>query len=696
MSHSDKHAHDMSQCIHCSKDIEEGEVVSFGGLLFHIQCFNCAKCGQSVDKKENLLLLDSKPVCNNCAFTCTMCNEPIQDEVITAGEKTYHALCFQCIACKKPIQDLVFTQTTKGIYCVPCYDLKRQKKRTDLPTPTPSPSQSKKQNDLFPDFTMDFFNSESTELANLPDSLGVSLDSQTTQSRLSRASELLKSSLSVSMTPSDATHSTPQHSQPILLSPLESASLQNASQEVLQELTQLQHDLAHEATLQKQQELFDEAMYQKSLKTQIRSLLQERDWLQAQTKDLKKERDAVLRELADTTYKLYTNPASPTRRSRKASDASSIFSKVSSRHSFIAQPSPTLVRLKKKGSTLFHKLKESTFKFKQDIYSHSTLSSGSLQSLSKESLGHTFKSISFIRPAACSVCQDKIWGRSDYRCERCGLACHARCAYEASVECKSMLTLDSVSSQSSLDKTKVSITGKIFFLEKVDERESMLTFKLNTSMFGYDLIERAQEENRSVPYVVEACIEEIERRGLDYEGIYRKSGGAAQIRAIQLGFDQGDIDLSDEQEYNDLGAITSVLKQYFRDLPDPLLTSELYEPLTQVTCLEDNEEKLKAMREVIHRLPKEHFDTAGMLFKHLCRVHEQVDKNRMSIKNLAMVFAPTVRTHVLAHLMLIILSERNGDGDGKLFGHFPPLLLIVACPLKIRIRIIRLEVMASP
>ena len=103
-------------------------------------------------------------------------------------------------------------------------------------------------------------------------------------------------------------------------------------------------------------------------------------------------------------------------------------------------------------------------------------------------------------------------------------------------------------------------------------------------MFGCDLIERAKEENRSVPYIVEACIQEVEKRGLDFEGIYRKSGGAAQIRAIQLGFDQGDIQLSDEEEYNDMGAITSVLKQYFRDLPDPLLTMALYDPFTEICC----------------------------------------------------------------------------------------------------------------
>jgi hypothetical protein len=103
-------------------------------------------------------------------------------------------------------------------------------------------------------------------------------------------------------------------------------------------------------------------------------------------------------------------------------------------------------------------------------------------------------------------------------------------------------------------------------------------------MFGFDLSERVQIENRFVPLIVEECIKEVEKRGLDYEGIYRKSGGAAQIRSIQLSFDHGEkINLSDEEEYNDICAITSVLKQYFRELPNPLLAYELYDTFIKVS-----------------------------------------------------------------------------------------------------------------
>lgn len=98
-----------------------------------------------------------------------------------------------------------------------------------------------------------------------------------------------------------------------------------------------------------------------------------------------------------------------------------------------------------------------------------------------------------------------------------------------------------------------------------------------------DLIQQCELEDRKTPILIIECLKEVEKRGLDYEGIYRKSGGAAQIRAIQQAYKNGDkINLGDEDEYNDICAITSVLKQYFRDLPDPLLTHKHYDTFIEI------------------------------------------------------------------------------------------------------------------
>ena len=63
--------------------------------------------------------------------------------------------------------------------------------------------------------------------------------------------------------------------------------------------------------------------------------------------------------------------------------------------------------------------------------------------------------------------------------------------------------------------------------------------------------------------------------GMDLEGIYRKTGGNSQVKTIQEGFERSDdYDISDPAL--DITAVTSVLKQYLRKLPIPLLTFDAY------------------------------------------------------------------------------------------------------------------------
>lgn len=95
-------------------------------------------------------------------------------------------------------------------------------------------------------------------------------------------------------------------------------------------------------------------------------------------------------------------------------------------------------------------------------------------------------------------------------------------------------------------------------------------------LFGSELTDRCDFEHRQIPSVVTRCIEEVELRGMDQEGIYRKTGGNSQINMIKDGFDKSEnYDISDPDL--DITAVTSVLKQYFRKLPNPLLTFDVYE-----------------------------------------------------------------------------------------------------------------------
>ncbi|TPX15085.1 uncharacterized protein E0L32_004915 [Thyridium curvatum] len=168
-----------------------------------------------------------------------------------------------------------------------------------------------------------------------------------------------------------------------------------------------------------------------------------------------------------------------------------------------------------------------------------------------------------------------------------------------------------------------------------------------TTLFGSDLVERADYERRQIPSVVTRCIEEVELRGMDIEGIYRKTGGNSQVKMIQEGFDKNeDFDISDPGL--DITAVTSVLKQYFRKLPNPLLTFEVYERILESNSITGDEDRCAHLRKTVNMLPAKHRDCLEFLMFHLARVASRERENLMSPKNLAVVFAPTImRDHSL-------------------------------------------------
>jgi hypothetical protein len=95
-------------------------------------------------------------------------------------------------------------------------------------------------------------------------------------------------------------------------------------------------------------------------------------------------------------------------------------------------------------------------------------------------------------------------------------------------------------------------------------------------LFGSDLTARCEFEKRMIPAIVSRCVEEVELRGMDVEGIYRKSGGATQVNQVRSGFEKSnEYDISDPDL--DIHSVTSALKNYFRRLPIPLITFDVYD-----------------------------------------------------------------------------------------------------------------------
>ncbi|PHH54582.1 N-chimaerin [Ceratocystis fimbriata CBS 114723] len=162
-----------------------------------------------------------------------------------------------------------------------------------------------------------------------------------------------------------------------------------------------------------------------------------------------------------------------------------------------------------------------------------------------------------------------------------------------------------------------------------------------STLFGSDLTERADYERRQIPCVVTRCIEEVELRGMDVEGIYRKTGGNSQVKMVQDGFDKDEnYDISDP--VIDITAVTSVLKQYFRKLPTPLFTFDIYNRILESNAISDPMERCSHLSRTFRSMPQRHQDTLEFLMFHLSRVAKREPENLMSPKNLAVVFAPTI------------------------------------------------------
>ncbi|EHK97504.1 putative RHO GTPase-activating protein RGD1 [Glarea lozoyensis 74030] len=127
--------------------------------------------------------------------------------------------------------------------------------------------------------------------------------------------------------------------------------------------------------------------------------------------------------------------------------------------------------------------------------------------------------------------------------------------------------------------------------------------------------------------------------GLDVEGIYRLSGTASHISKIKAMFDNdaSSVDFRNpENFYHDVNSVAGLLKQFFRDLPDPLLTVEHYAGFIEAAIRRDS------LHAIINSLPDPNYATLRALTLHLNRVCEHSNANRMNASNIAIVFGPTL------------------------------------------------------
>ncbi|XP_074512344.1 rho GTPase-activating protein 23 isoform X3 [Sebastes fasciatus] len=151
--------------------------------------------------------------------------------------------------------------------------------------------------------------------------------------------------------------------------------------------------------------------------------------------------------------------------------------------------------------------------------------------------------------------------------------------------------------------------------------------------------------NKFIPLIVEICCGLVEDMGLEYTGIYRVPGNNAMVSALQDQLNKGcEINIA-EEKWQDLNVVSSLLKSFFRKLPEPLFTNDKYNDFIDANRSDSASNRLKTMKKLIRDLPDYYYHTLKFLVVHLKTVADSSDKNKMEPRNLALVFGPTlVRT----------------------------------------------------
>ncbi|WVR08891.1 hypothetical protein IAU60_005950 [Kwoniella sp. DSM 27419] len=162
--------------------------------------------------------------------------------------------------------------------------------------------------------------------------------------------------------------------------------------------------------------------------------------------------------------------------------------------------------------------------------------------------------------------------------------------------------------------------------------------------FGVDLGEQLARDSMEVPKVVEKCAQAIEAYGLESVGIYRLSGTTSRVQALKNALDK-DVDsvdvLSDEWSA-DINVVSGVLKLWFRELPEPLLTYGLYHSFIEAARYENDRLRHIRLHEQVNELPDPNYATLKFFMGHLDRVRRNESVNQMSVSNLSIVFGPTL------------------------------------------------------
>ncbi|XP_077483243.1 ral interacting protein isoform X1 [Amblyomma americanum] len=177
--------------------------------------------------------------------------------------------------------------------------------------------------------------------------------------------------------------------------------------------------------------------------------------------------------------------------------------------------------------------------------------------------------------------------------------------------------------------------------------------KAEDPIFGVPLL-TALEKNPSddgieLPAIVRECLDYIEEHGLMCEGIYRMSGVKSTVQQLRAAYNRHEpVCLSEHGPQ----VVASLLKQFLRELPDPVLTSELGPKFEEAAAIKDETRRVETIQKLIEQLPTPNRLLLSWVFVHMTNVIRMEKHNKMNLQNVSIVLSPSMQiSHRVLHAL---------------------------------------------
>eukprot|EP00042_Codosiga_hollandica_P058989 m.898157 g.898157 ORF g.898157 m.898157 type:complete len:1720 (+) comp60023_c0_seq1:2500-7659(+) len=223
---------------------------------------------------------------------------------------------------------------------------------------------------------------------------------------------------------------------------------------------------------------------------------------------------------------------------------------------------------------------------------------------------HVFARTEFEVSTVCERCHGLLWMlEMGYVCRKCKFAAHKACVRQCEAPC-----------QRRANKEK---------LPRLPHQKP--------KYFGEPLTSLLRQEHRKVPLILETCVRLIEQSDESLGNLYRKLADVHAVKALKQRIDAGDISCLEREK---LTSVSSILKVFFRELPEPLMTYDAYNHLLNALQVIDDDGRIDALLVHCSALPEANRASLELLLFHLAWVAQHVTITKMDAHSLAIVFGP--------------------------------------------------------